>query len=106
MARPERHISITWVPQATVRQPTSYFEEHNGIHFTEGYDELDIFDGSEPLRVDGNQFVLRHYRGFPDNETAIYLLFEVSKKSQIAKVLEAIIKQLNLRSRDIAWRRF
>ena len=96
---------INWVPQATLNLPLSVLKERSGLHFVDGWDDLDVFTGTELLHVNGQQHVLRHYRGDPSDEVGIYLPFEINDRGEIAQVVDAILEQLRVSRDAVAWRR-
>lgn len=98
--------AIDWVPQAILNLPVFEIERKCGLRFTEDWDDLDLFRGTEAFLVNGHQYVLRHYRGFPANQVSIYLPFEVDDRKEIATTVDAILKQLHLSRDVIAWERF
>ena len=93
-----------WVPQATLSLPTSVLEENCGLHFTDGYDDFDLFQGTQALSVNGHRYMLRHYRGDGPG-VDIYLPFEVDDRREIAATIAAVLKQLHLPREVIAWER-
>src|SRR6202035_3752436 len=88
--------TINWVPQATIKVPISVLEKRCGLHFSDAWDDLDTYNGTETMKVNGHPYVLRHYRGDPANEVGIYLPFEVSDRDEIADAVSAILKQLRV----------
>jgi hypothetical protein len=97
--------TITWVPQATIKVPVEVLEKDYGLHFSEGWDDLDIYLGTDLLHVNGQPYVLRHYRGEPLNEVGLYLPFEVRDVNEITKVVSAVLKQLRVSPNTVTWQR-
>ena len=103
---PHRDMSaITWVPQAVIGVPISYLQEKNGLRFSEGSDDLDIFMGSEMLEVKGHEYLLRQYRGYPPDQIEVCLPFEVSDAKEIMRLVDAIIDQLHVSPAKVTWHR-
>lgn len=97
--------TINWVPQATLKVPISVLEKRCRLHFSDAWDDLDTYYGTEPLHVNGHEYVLRHYRGDPSNEVGIYLPFEVSDRDEIAEAVSAILTKLQVPPDEVTWQR-
>jgi len=96
---------ITWVPQATIKVPIGVLEKDCGLHFFEGWDDLDVYRGTEVLHVDGHPYVLRHYGGDPLNQVGVYLPFEVNHLDKITELVRAVLKQLRVSQNTVTWQR-
>lgn len=96
--------NLELIPQAILDAPLSFFAKRWNIKFTQGTDELDSFQGAA-LRLDGIPFALRHYRGYPEDTTTLYLPREVSDLSKITAVIAAIVDALELSASAIRWQR-
>ncbi len=98
---------IEWVPVAVIKRPVSFFEGM-GLHFFESHDDLDIYRGTREIELDdlaGHEFVLRHYRGYPEDTTAVYLPFEVTDKEVFARLVSYVLRQWRLPRNAISWHR-
>src|ERR1039458_4185110 len=87
---------IEWIPQAIIKKSVSYFQKHLGLKFTEDSDNLDYFQGTRPLQIGHYLYVLRHYRGFPDNTIGIYLPNDLTDTREITKTIQMIAEKLHL----------
>jgi hypothetical protein len=97
--------TIAWVPQATIKIPQGVLEKDYGLHFSEGWDDLDVYRGTDVLQVNGHPYVLRHYRGDPVNQVGVYLPFEVSDLNEITEIVNAVLKQLRVSPNSVTWQR-
>ncbi len=97
--------TITWIPQANIKLPIPVLEQSCGIHFSEGWDDLDIYQGTDPRSVNGHFYILRHYRGDPADEVGVYLPFEVNNLNEITDVVSAVLKQLRVSPNAVTWQR-
>ena len=95
-----------WVSHATLGLATSVLEERCGLHFYDGYDDLDLFRGTKTFSVDGKKYMLRHYRGDPRKSVDVYLPFKVDDPAEIAKTVDAVLNQLRLSRNIVIWERY
>lgn len=101
----ESIAGIELVPQAIVARPISYFEKSLGIRFIKNRDDLDEFDGAALLINDKLHLALKHYPGYPNDTTTIYLPYEISDLAQITEVIRFVADELHISSAWIVWQR-
>jgi hypothetical protein len=93
------------IPQAIISRPLSYFHKQLKIEISQGEDDLDVFEGAA-LWVDNRlPFALKHYPGYPDNTTTVYLPDEFTDIGEITRIISLIIKELQLPKDAVSWQR-
>ncbi len=93
------------IPQAIISRPTSYFAVRHSIPFSHEHDDLDEYEVAAVQIGDGLVFAMKHYQGYPENTTTIYLPDRIKRVTEISYVIEAISRELGI-SRDlIMWQR-
>jgi hypothetical protein len=93
------------LPQAIIARPISYFSDTLGIQISKSADDFDEFEGAA-LRLNGElSFALKHYAGYPDETTTIYLPYTIRDVAQITAAIRRIAKELHIASVWIAWQR-
>jgi len=93
------------VPQAILNKPVSFFADHWNIHFLQQSENLDVCQ-TAALRLNNETvFALKHYRGYPEDTTTIYLPREVSNVNEITSLIGAIVHALDLSGAVIRWQR-
>src|SRR2546422_342010 len=93
------------IPQAILNRPLSYFQKQLHVEIIRGEDDLDVFDGVA-LSIDGRvRFALKHYPGYPDNTTTIYLSREFKDVGEISRLVELIVDELQLPQEAVFWQR-
>src|SRR5713226_3227673 len=76
------------IPQAIISRPLSYFHKQLKIEISQGEDDLDVFEGAA-LWVDNRlPFALKHYPGYPDNTTTVYLSDEFTDIGEITRMID------------------
>jgi len=100
----ESIAKVDLIPQAILNRPVSFFADRRNIRFFWESDDLDVYE-SAALRLNGTPFALRHYRGYPENTTTIYLPREVSNVTDITSMISAIVQALELSRTEICWQR-
>jgi hypothetical protein len=103
---PLTELAEDLVPQAIIDRPTSYFAKQFQITFTREHDDLDEYKVAA-LRIGSQGFVfaLKHYQGYPENTTTIYLPASVTSISTISYVIAAITDELRIPRSWIVWQR-
>jgi hypothetical protein len=85
--------------------PITYFAKRYG-EFQTNEDDLDIYEGADFAIDSVVKFSLRRYRGYPkDTTTTIYLPDDLSKITDISKIISLILHELELPSKSIEWQR-
>ncbi|HTT76026.1 MAG TPA: hypothetical protein VMF50_08600 [Candidatus Binataceae bacterium] len=93
------------VPQAILRKPLSYFQRHLHMDIVRGEDDLDAFEGAA-LSLNGTlPFALKHYAGYPENTTTIYLSGNVTDIDAITSIINTIVRELELNNEAVEWQR-
>ena len=93
------------IPQAIINKPLSYFHKHLKIEIVHGRDDLDEFEGAALLVDNALPFALKHYPGYPDNTTTIYLSHELKDLEEISRAISIIVKELRLPKKAVSWQR-
>jgi hypothetical protein len=84
------------LPQAIIARPISYFRDALGIRISKSIDDFDEFEGAA-LRLNGElPFALKHYAGYPDETTTIYLPCTIRDVAQITTMIRRITKELHI----------
>jgi hypothetical protein len=98
-------LAEDWVPQAIINRPISYFSDRFNMPVRKYHDDLDEFEGAA-LKVSDDVIVaLKHYAGYPDNTTTIYLSGNIADVPLISNVLLFITTILDIPPTLIAWQR-
>jgi hypothetical protein len=93
-----------FIPHAIIRKPISYFE-NKGFSFVRDADNLDVYEGAAFL-LDGLLFALKHYPGYPENTTTVYLTRDLGEDvPKITASIRAILRALDLSPDALAWER-
>lgn len=95
---------VDLVPQAILSRPISFFQSR-GIMFVQGYDDLDAYLGAALSLNDELPFALKHYRGYPDDTTTVYLPGNVENVDEITRIVQRIVTALELSRDAISWQR-
>ena len=96
---------IELVPQAILKKPLSFFHGTLGIKFVRACDDLDEYEGAALSLNTGLKFVLRHYAGYPEDTTTIYLPRSCERVDEITRIIGRILEELNLSRDSISWER-
>ncbi len=96
---------IDLIPQAVIGKPVSFFEQHLGIHFIDGCDDLDYYRGAAMRLDDKLPFALMHHRGDPPETTTLYLSREIHDVEEISRAIRVIIDELQILPDSIQWQR-
>jgi hypothetical protein len=93
-----------FVPQAIVDRPISYFAEKLNLPLTLGHDD---FDEYEAAAVQVGDFIveLKHYAGYPENSTTIYLSYEIEDLARVTLLIGVIAEALGISRSWISWQR-
>src|SRR6516162_4716688 len=74
-----------FVPQAVIDYPMSFFEEKLRMPAVHEQDDLDEYEAIALIIDDGGVLVeLKHYAGYPENTTTIYLSDFINNVAQIS----------------------
>jgi hypothetical protein len=93
------------VPQAIISKPIASFDRRPKIVLVDGEDDFDVFRGAA-LSLNGDLlFALKHYRGYPDDTTTIYLPRGVTDVKEITRIVKRIVQELELPTSVIRWQR-
>ncbi len=94
---------VDLVEQAVIGIPVSYFADRKGIAFERDCDDLDYFDGAF-FTLDDNitKFALIHYRGNPENHTALYL-DRALQGADLSKIVEHILGSFDIPGGYLTW---
>jgi hypothetical protein len=93
------------IPQAILSMPLSYFQKQFMVEIVQGQDDLDVFEGAAMLVDDRLPFALKHYPGYPDDTTTIYLSHELTDIQEITRVIGMIVRELGLPKKAVSWQR-
>jgi hypothetical protein len=93
------------IPQAIISRPLSYFKEKFMVEIVQGKDDLDVFEGAAMVVDDRLPFALKHYPGYPDNTTTIYLTHELTDIQEITRIIRMIVRELGLPKEAVSWQR-
>jgi hypothetical protein len=93
------------IPQAVIGKPVLFFEQHLGLQFIDGFDDLDYYRGAAFYLDDELSFALMHHRGDPPDTTTLYLPREIRDLQEISRAVEAIVKEMRIPRDSIAWQR-
>lgn len=92
------------VPQAMIAAPVAYFAERAGSEILEDHDDLDTFDGAA-FSLDKVPFAVMHYRGFPENTSAIYLPYQIKDVEEITNIIARIVSAFEVPESAVTWQR-
>jgi hypothetical protein len=92
---------VDLVEQAVVSIPVRYFAAR-GIKFEQECDDLDYYESAFFIIDERTPFALIHYRGNPENSTAIYLERSL-KGNTLRDTLASILKIFDLPKSSITW---
>jgi hypothetical protein len=98
------------IPQAIISRPLSHFAgqlKTSINHERDDFDEYDVIvlmidDG---IIDDGLVFELKHYAGYPDNTTTIYLPKQINNVGQISDMIGIIARDLHIPREWVVWQR-
>ena len=94
------------VPQAIVDRPLGYFAERFRLDIVRGHDDFDNFEAAAIEVADGHLIIeLKHYAGYPENTTTIYLPFEIRGLPQVTLWIDLIIRELKIPRGWVSWQR-
>ncbi len=96
---------IDLIPQAVIGKPVSFFEKHLGLHFIDGFDDLDYYRGAAMRLDDKLPFALMHHRGDLPDATTLYLPREIHDAQEISMAIRAIIDEMKIPRDSIQWQR-
>ena len=70
-----------------------------------GKDDLDIFEGAS-FKLDGKlEIAVRHYPGYPDNTSTLYIDRRVQDLNEISKLIRTILREFKLTEASLKWER-
>ncbi len=96
---------VELIPQAIIAKPTSYFADKFGIKFSTDQDDLDQFEGAALVINDHLQIALKHYHGYPESTTTVYLPYEIRDLKIISETIRRVVAELQIPNAWIAWQR-
>jgi hypothetical protein len=97
--------NVELIPQVVIRKPVSFFEQHLGVRFVEGRDDLDVYRGVAMSLNAALPFVLKHYKGHPPETTTIYLPIHIHDVEKISGIIRTILDELKVPLDCIEWQR-
>jgi hypothetical protein len=103
MLEPIRKLSVDVVPQAIVDLPVEQIVGKAAI--SEGYDDLDFFEGAA-FRFDHQiEIAVRHYRGHPKGTTTIYIDSREADVARVTELVHRILLELHVPPTALRWQR-
>jgi len=108
MLAPIDHLSVEVVPQAIVgRDVQDLFGDR--FKAIEDKDDLDAFRGASFKMSAGHrrdiQIAVRHYPGYPEGTSTIYIDREIRDVTEISVLVRQILSEFNLSEHDLKWER-
>ena len=95
-----------FVPQAVIDYPMSFFEEKLRMPAVHEQDDLDEYEAIALIIDDGGVLVeLKHYAGYPENTTTIYLSDFINNVAQISDTIGIVAGELEIPRERIVWQR-
>src|SRR4051812_32991379 len=94
--------NVDLVEQAVIGVPVDYFVKHKGIRFERDCDDLDYYDGAFFTLEDRVPFALIHYRGNPEDHTAIYLDRGL-RGDELWRTVTYILEMLDVPRNSLTW---
>lgn len=94
------------IPQAIIGRPTSHFETALETKFVKGHDDLDeYYIAAFRIESQGLVFALKHYPGYPENTTTVYLPERIRTLETITYIIGVIAHELRVPREWIIWQR-
>ena len=96
------------VPQAIIGRSVSSLASELKISFVHGHDDLDQYDIAV-VKIESGRlsviFALKHYPGYPENTTTIYLPGKFHNVEEITDILGVIGAELRIPKSMFLWQR-
>lgn len=94
-----------FLPQAIISRPVSHFAKELNIPFSHEHDDFDECDVAAVQIENGPIFALKHYAGYPENTTTIYLPQNFQGVEVVTRLIRMITEHLNIPANWIIWQR-
>jgi hypothetical protein len=99
---PIRSLSVEVIPQAIIGLP---IHEVVGKWLDKGYDDLDYFMGASFRFDDEVEIAVRHYQGYPEGTSTIYIDSKVKNVEVISGLVRRILDNLKIPTSALQWER-
>jgi hypothetical protein len=94
------------IPHAVLKIPIWYIAKLMEVELERGHDDLDYYEGIGAIYKSGFPFAVMHYRGYPENTSAIYLPRDFSDDvARITKAVHDIASEFKLPDKAFLWER-
>jgi hypothetical protein len=104
MIEPIKRLSVDVIPQAIVGLPVGKIVQ-GWEHFSEGSDDLDLYEGAS-FKLDNKiEIAVRHYRGHPSDTTTIYIDCRERDVEHITRLIRKIMMELRIPEEMLRWER-
>ncbi|WP_398480485.1 hypothetical protein [Tardiphaga sp.] len=97
-------LSVEVIPQAILNLPIGNVVGRHG-KVTSGVDDLDKFEGAS-FELNGKvEIAVRHYAGYPQNTSTIYIDRRIQDLGEITQLIRVILREFRISEASLEWER-
>jgi hypothetical protein len=104
MIKPIASLSVEVVPQAIINRAVfDVVGKYSDV--MKDSDDFDHFEGAS-FKLNSNlEIAVRHYQGYPENTSTIYIDRKIQKVEEISALIRVILKEFDLPEDALCWER-